>query len=343
MTSFKKNRRKFLAAGLTGAAAALAGCGGILADGRGVPGKSDRIEDGENGDGGPPSGVPEAVHQYLTDNEANGYEEELVDMTGEDSITIEVGAGGQGFSFAPVAVNIDPGTEVVWEWTGNGGAHNVVSRGDSTAEFDSGESVSEAGTTFTYTFETEGNNFYHCEPHTSIGMHGAIVVGEVSTGGDGGDSDPVTAYMEENEVNLWEGEVTDETDSDSVSIAVGAGGQGFSFDPPAVSVSSGTEVVWEWTGNGGAHNVVAREQSPSDFDSGDAVADEGTTFSHTFEMGGNHFYQCEPHATIGMHGVVVVEGGADGGAGGNETDGGMGGNETDDGTTDNETGGNETA
>jgi len=333
MTSFKKNRRKFLAAGLTGAAAALAGCGGILADGRGVPGKSDRIEDdGDgNGNGGAPSGVPAEVHQYLTDNEANGYEDELVDMTGQDSITIEVGAGGQGFSFAPAAVNIDPGTEVVWEWTGNGGSHNVVAREQSPVSFSSGDAVAEAGTTFTHTFEQEGNHFYHCEPHTGIGMHGAVVVGEVSTGGG---SDPIAAYMEENEVNLWEGEVVDETGSDSVSIAVGAGPQRFSFDPPAVAVSAGTEVVWEWTGNGGAHNVASTE-APAEFRSGDAVAEAGTTFSRTFEMGGNHFYHCEPHTGIGMHGVVVVEGGA----GGN----GTAGNETGDGAAGNETGGNETA
>ena len=333
MTSFKKNRRKFLAAGLTGAAAALAGCGGILADGRGVPGKSDRIEDdGDgNGNGGAPSGVPAEVHQYLTDNEANGYEDELVDMTGQDSITIEVGAGGQGFSFAPAAVNIDPGTEVVWEWTGNGGSHNVVAREQSPVSFSSGDAVAEAGTTFTHTFEQEGNHFYHCEPHTGIGMHGAVVVGEVSTGGG---SDPIAAYMEENEVNLWEGEVVDETGSDSVSVAVGAGGQGFSFDPPAVSVSAGTDVTWEWTGNGGSHNVASTE-APAEFRSGEAVAEAGTTFSRTFEMGGNHFYHCEPHTSIGMHGVVVVEGGA----GGN----GTAGNETGDGAAGNETGGNETA
>lgn len=341
MTSFKKNRRKFLAAGVTGVAATLAGCSGILADGRGVPGKSEEIEDDEdgNGNGGAPSGVPAEVHQYLTENEANGYEDELVDLTGQDSITIEVGAGGQGFTFAPPAVNIDPGTEVVWEWTGNGGAHNVVAREQSTSDFDSGETVAEEGTTFSHTFEEEGNNFYHCEPHTSVGMHGAIVVGEVSTGGgNGGGSDPITAYMEENEVNLWEGEITDETGSDSVSVAVGAGPQGFSFDPPALSVSAGTEITWEWTGNGGSHNVASTE-APAEFRSGDAVAEEGTTYSRTFEVGGNHFYHCEPHTSIGMHGVVVVEGGADGGTDGNET----GGNETQDGATGNETGGNETA
>ncbi|MFC6720383.1 halocyanin domain-containing protein [Halobacteriaceae bacterium SHR40] len=337
MTSFKENRREFLAAGLTGTVAALAGCTGILADGRGVPGKSDIIED-EDGSGGP-SGVPEDVHTYLTDNGANGYEEELEDMTGEDSITIEVGAGGQGFSFAPAAVNIDPGTEVTWEWTGNGGAHNVVSREDSADEFDSGEAVDEEGETFSHTFEEAGNQFYHCEPHTGSGMHGAIVVGEVSDGGGGGgDSDPITAYMEENEVNLWEGEVTDETDADSVTVEVGAGGQGFSFDPPAVSVSASTEVTWEWTGNGGAHNVVSTE-APAEFSSGEAVSEAGTTYSRTFEVGGNHFYHCEPHSSIGMHGVVVVEGGADGSTGGNET----GDNETGDGAAGNETGGNETA
>ena len=53
--------------------------------------------------------------------------------------------------------------------------------------------------------------------------------------------------------------VTDMTGSGSVEVAVGAEGNGgnFAFEPAAIRVSPGTTVNWTWTGNGGAHNVVA--------------------------------------------------------------------------------------
>jgi hypothetical protein len=46
MTSFNSDRRKFLAGGSAALVTALAGCG-AFADGRGVPGKSEPIEDDE--------------------------------------------------------------------------------------------------------------------------------------------------------------------------------------------------------------------------------------------------------------------------------------------------------
>jgi halocyanin-like protein len=96
-------------------------------------------------------------------------------------------------------------------------------------------------------------------------------------------------------------------DQDEVSVAVGAEGNGgaFAFDPPAVQVSTGTTVVWEWTGEGGGHNVVSEGEGP--LDSGSAVAEEGSTYEYTFEEAGTYLYNCTPHATLGMKGAVVVE------------------------------------
>ena len=44
----------------------------------------------------------------------------IVDRRGESPVTITVGAPGNGgdFAFKPAAVRVDPGTTVVWEWTG---------------------------------------------------------------------------------------------------------------------------------------------------------------------------------------------------------------------------------
>ncbi|POG57364.1 halocyanin domain-containing protein [Haloferax marisrubri] len=121
-----------------------------------------------------------------------GYE----DLRGQSEVTIEVGAEGNGgaLAFSPAGVWIDAGTTVTWEWTGEGGGHNVVA--SEGASLDSGAAVSEAGSTYEYTFEEgdAGITKYHCVPHEALGMLGAVAVGSdvptVSTGGGGGSSLP---------------------------------------------------------------------------------------------------------------------------------------------------------
>ena len=101
-----------------------------------------------------------------------------VDYSGEDTVEISVGEGDQGLYFEPAAVQIDPGTTVVWEWTGEGGEHNVV---DEDGVFES-ERTAEAGYTFEHTFEADddGEIFrYICTPHEALGMLGAVAVGDV--------------------------------------------------------------------------------------------------------------------------------------------------------------------
>ena len=111
------------------------------------------------------------------------------DYRGQDEVTVRVGAGENGLRFGPAAILVDPGATVVWEWTGQGGGHNVVAN-DGT--FDSGSAVAEEGTTFEYTFDDAGDGDvfrYACGPHQSVGMKGAVAVGSVDDqliGGDGG-------------------------------------------------------------------------------------------------------------------------------------------------------------
>jgi len=94
----------------------------------------------------------------------------------------------------------------------------------------------------------------------------------------------------------------DRTDADEVTVSVGARSNGYQFDPPAVAVSSGTTVVWEWTGAGGSHNVVGEN---ADFES-DLTGEEGHTFEQTFESTGVRKYYCSPHQSMGMKGAVAV-------------------------------------
>ena len=105
----------------------------------------------------------------------------VVDETGADEVTIEVGAQGNdgAFAFGPAAVRVDSGTTVVWEWTGEGGQHNVVAEDGS---FES-ELVGDEGHTFEFTPEDSGVFKYACGPHKAMGMKGALVVGDVELGG----------------------------------------------------------------------------------------------------------------------------------------------------------------
>jgi len=114
-----------------------------------------------------------------------GNYSEVTDATGQDEVTITVGAEGNGgaFAFGPPAVQIDPGTTVVWEWNGEGGQHNVVA--EEGGDFES-DLTAEAGTTFEQTLDSEGVVKYFCQPHRALGMKGVVVVGSMPDSGGGG-------------------------------------------------------------------------------------------------------------------------------------------------------------
>ena len=105
----------------------------------------------------------------------------------------------------------------------------------------------------------------------------------------------------------YEGDIMGALDREEVVVAVGAEGNGgnFAFEYPAIAVSSGATVSWRWTGEGGQHNVVSSGPTDFDFSSG-APKIGGEPFEHTFEGAGIGLYVCEPHASLGMKGAVVV-------------------------------------
>jgi halocyanin-like protein len=184
--SDRLSRRRYVAG--TGAALALgtlAGCSGGGGDGGDGSDGSDGSDGGDGSDGsdGGDSGdageslddVPSAIDDYLTD--ARLYEGTIADYTGQDQVTVSVGAG-EGLAFDPAAIRITSSTTVVWEWTGQGGAHNVASAEGSESDFDSGDAVGEEGTTFEQSFDSTGIQLYKCTPHQGVGMLGAIEVVE---------------------------------------------------------------------------------------------------------------------------------------------------------------------
>ncbi|MFC5278834.1 halocyanin domain-containing protein [Halorubrum rubrum] len=157
-------RREFVrtAGGTTAAAAASAGVTGTAAAQEVQPDWPSGAADGNGGN----------------------YE----DLRGESEVTITVGAGSDGLAFDPTLAWVDTGTTITWEWSGSGGAHNVVTV-DGPASLDSGDPVDEEGETYEYetTEEDAGITHYHCVPHDAVGMHAGIAVGEdvetVETGG----------------------------------------------------------------------------------------------------------------------------------------------------------------
>ncbi|MFB6252021.1 MAG: halocyanin domain-containing protein [Halobellus sp.] len=110
----------------------------------------------------------------------------IVDQTGQSSVTVEVGveANGGAFGFGPAAIRVSPDTTVTWEWTGNGGSHDVV---DTEGDFES-DLTDSAGHTFDHAFSEPGTYTYSCTPHETLGMKGAAVVasGSAVEGGNSG-------------------------------------------------------------------------------------------------------------------------------------------------------------
>ena len=82
---------------------------------------------------------------------------------------------------------------------------------------------------------------------------------------------------------------------------------GIQFD--LLSIAVGDSVCWTWEDASMPHNVaeVQREGYTSyngGVRSGDAVS--SLAFTHTFEENATFNYVCEPHASVGMAGQIVV-------------------------------------
>jgi halocyanin-like protein len=144
------------------------------------------VESGGSGEGGP---VVEAEYgDWFSD--VDNFDGTTADMTGQDAVEVEVGAQGNGgtFAFEPPAVRISPGTTVTFNWTSN--THNVlVEDQPDGAGWEGHSPIENTGFTFEHTFETPGVYTYLCEPHLSLGMKGAIVVGAAPGGGEAGEGE----------------------------------------------------------------------------------------------------------------------------------------------------------
>ncbi|MXR51502.1 halocyanin domain-containing protein [Halovenus sp. WSH3] len=143
------DRRQLLRAGGVALLGSLAGCSDLLGG---------SVSFDEN--------VPDEVADHLEN--ANNVDGSITDRTGESSVTIEVGPGGN-LAYDPALASIDAGTTVTWDWKTMG--HTVTSEstpGDTQFDAD--------GDKHTETFDQPGNVLYFCEPHRGQGHLGALIV-----------------------------------------------------------------------------------------------------------------------------------------------------------------------
>lgn len=97
--------------------------------------------------------------------------ETIEDRTGESEVVVKVGAGN-GLTYAPAAIRVDPGTTIRWEWTGRGGRHDVAFVNADVR----GSLRSKPGAEYTHSFAEPGEYRYECTPHAPAGMRGVVIV-----------------------------------------------------------------------------------------------------------------------------------------------------------------------
>jgi halocyanin-like protein len=230
-----------------------------------------------------------------TTNYGGGYE----DLRNEAPVQVRVGtpANSGNFGFDPVAVRIEAGTTVEWQWTGQGGAHNVV---DQQNTFRSGAPESGGGITYTHTFDETGWYRYKCTNHETFGMVGAVFV------------DPERTLSGYTQVDDWledyayDGTLTDRRNESSVEVTVGAqGNEGpFAFRPIAILVSPGTEINFRWTGRGGVHDVTWEQ---GDLENSRGTGSANGSYDVTIDDPGVYLYNCQSHQPTGGRGAIVVD------------------------------------
>lgn len=127
--------------------------------------------------------------------------------------------------------------------------------------------------------------------------------GNESEGGGGGGSKPsFDGFLKD--TSNYDG-VKDRTGTGSTTVKVGveANDGHHGFGPAAIRISTGTTVQFEWIEEGDQHNVVHQD---GEFES-DLYEESGVHFERDFSSAGTYKYVCEPHQSVGMKGVIVVE------------------------------------
>lgn len=170
-------RRRMLQ--LTGGAAVvgLAGCTGTQNNDVGAA--NGTLTESRHDDTGTESGHSDEESGH---DEEGGHNEAIGAPSDTAEVTMITEDGG--YHFEPHVVRLNVGGTVTWN--NESGSHSATAYHsdndqpqlvpDGSAAWDSGI-LSEGGTTFEHTFETEGVYHYYCTPHERLGMIGSVIVG----------------------------------------------------------------------------------------------------------------------------------------------------------------------
>ncbi|USZ72188.1 cupredoxin domain-containing protein [Natronosalvus halobius] len=147
-------------------------------------GADNETEDGDE------SGAQGTDDEEGSENETQEADDEEGDQDGDDGtagefVTVEL----VDYAYEPGTdspLEIPPGTLVEFVWITDN--HNVaVDSQPDDASWDGYDPIENTGFEYEFTFETEGEYEFHCDPHLSLGMVGTITVDpEASVGGDDG-------------------------------------------------------------------------------------------------------------------------------------------------------------
>ena len=101
-----------------------------------------------------------------------------------------------------------------------------------------------------------------------------------------------------------------EVDTSDCDVIIGIDETGLAYDKPYVEVDVGATVCWIWNDESMAHNVaqIAKEGDTTRYMSGvySGESMKSVDFRYTFDVDQTFNYICEPHATSGMAGQIVV-------------------------------------
>lgn len=108
--------------------------------------------------------------------ESNGFDGDIADRRGQETVSISVGAGPDGHAFDPPVVIVDPGTTITWEWVEDSGAHYVVSRVRVNSDPKEIPDRIEGSYSTSETVEVPEMKRYVCYNHHDERMRSAIIV-----------------------------------------------------------------------------------------------------------------------------------------------------------------------
>lgn len=87
------------------------------------------------------------------------------------------------------------------------------------------------------------------------------------------------------------------------TVVVSVDSTNLRFTPSSISIDEGDTVRFFWGGQALPHNAVEVDDT---FNSGEPESDVDYSFTFGFGTAGEYDFFCEPHRSVGMEGVVIV-------------------------------------